>query len=406
MNKLLAELAARLPARPPERRAAGDPIFAPQMVSGLATGGYLVNARLAENLTTLLACVNAISSSIAGLPLCVYRRTADGRMEDETHPLNRLVVEGPNQWQTFPDFVEFLTASTLLRGNGLAEIQIDQAGALTGLVPIPWDWVSPQMLPSGRLAYDVTEITSIFGGTGQSRRLLQDQVLHLRDRTDDGLIGRSRLQRAASAVGTALQTQDFANQMWANGAHPSGAVKVDKLLTKEQKGQLRDGVKAMYQGTRNAAAVLILDQGMSWESISVSPEDQELLASRRFSVEEMCRIYGVPPVIVGDLSNSSFTNAETLLRYFAQFVLRHWTRKLEAEIVRQVFTDVERASMAVEFDMSDFLRGDPKTRWETNKIAVEARILTINEIREAEGYNPIEGGDVLPPLRPAAAVAQ
>jgi HK97 family phage portal protein len=238
------------------------------------------------------------------------------------------------------------------------------------------------------LAYDVTEITSVFGGAGRMRRLLQGEVLHLRDRSDDGLLGRSRLQRAATAVSAALQTQEFANVMWQNGAHPSGAVKINQRLSAEQKDQLRESIRQMYQGSKNAAIVLILDQGVEWESISVSPEDQELLASRRFSVEEMCRIYGVPPVIVGDLSNASFTNAETLLRYFVQFTLRHWTRKLEAEIMRTIFSEAERASMGVEFDMSDFLRGDPKSRWETHKIAIDAGILDRNEIREIEGYNP------------------
>lgn len=388
--KLIAELATALARAEaaPEKRAGGDPIFAPQFVSGLSTSGHLVNARIAENLATVLACVNAIASSIAGLPLCLYRRTTQGRIEDTNHPLNRLIIDGPNPYQTFPDFLEFLMASVLLRGNALAEVVTDAYGALTGLMPVPWEWVSVQMLPSGRLAYDVTEITSVYGGAGRMKRLLQGEVLHLRDRSDDGLLGRSRLQRAAASVGTALKMTEFVSSMYDNGARPSGVLKTTGNLDQESIERLRQSFQQAIAGPKNAAKTIVLEQGLDWQGISISPEDQELLASRRFSVEEMARIFGVPPVMIGDLSNSSFTNAETLLRYFAQFTLQHWTRKLEAEIARSIFSDTERASMLAEFDMSDLLRGDPKTRWETYKIAVDAQILDANEIREIEGYNP------------------
>ncbi|WP_254434843.1 phage portal protein, partial [Magnetospirillum sp. UT-4] len=105
---------------------------------------------------------------------------------------NRLVRRGPNPWQTWPDFIEWLVASTLLRGNGLAEIIHDSRGAVVELRPIPWDWVTVYLLPSGRLAYDVAEQAGLWGSTGRIRRLLQGEVIHLRDRSDDGLLGRSR----------------------------------------------------------------------------------------------------------------------------------------------------------------------------------------------------------------------
>ncbi|WP_020146820.1 phage portal protein [Thioalkalivibrio sp. ALJ15] len=353
-----------------------------------------VNARVAENLSTVLACVGAISGSIASLPTYIYRREGDNRVEDPTHPLGRLIHLGPNRWQTWPDFVEWLLASTLLRGNGLAEIVTDHQGQVVELRPIPWDWVAVQLLPNGRLAYDVTELTSVYGGTGRMRRLLQDEVLHLRDRTDDGLLGRSRLTRAAAAVGAALSTQEFAGSMWKNGANPSGAIKVPAKLDTDQRNEIRKGMEA-FKGAANAHKMLILEAGMEWESISMNPEDAELLASRKFSVEELARIYGVPPPIIGDLTHGTFTNAETVGRWFAQQTLSLWIRKLEAEMVRSVFSETSRATHMLDFDLSGFQRGDPESRWTSHKIAKDAGILTANEIRQVEGWNPLPGGNGL-----------
>ena len=359
-----------------------------------------VNARVAENLSTVLACVGAISGSIASLPTYVYRRDGGTRVEDPTHPLGRLIHLGPNQWQTWPDFVEWLLASTLLRGNGLAEIVTDNQGQVVELRPIPWDWVAVQLLPNGRLAYDVTELTSVYGGSGRMRRLLQDEVLHLRDRTDDGLLGRSRLTRAAAAVGAALSTQEFAGSMWKNGANPSGAIKVPAKLDAEQRAEIRKGMEA-FKGASNAHKMLILEAGMEWESISMNPEDAELLASRKFSVEELARIYQVPPPIIGDLTHGTFTNAETVGRWFAQQTLSLWIRKLEAEMVRSVFSETSRETHTLDFDLSGFQRGDPETRWTSHKIAKEAGILTANEIREVEGWNPLPDGNGLETNSPA-----
>jgi HK97 family phage portal protein len=379
-----------------EARAAiaGDPIFA-SVPTGLSTGGMFVTPHLAENLSTLLACVSAISTSIASLPFQVYQTGAGGRLEAPSHPLARLMCRGPNMWQTGPDFIEWLLAQTLLHGNGVAEIVTDGAGRVVELRPVPWGWVNINMLPSGRLVYDVSDITSVYGGSGRSRRLLQDEVLHIRDRTDDGLIGRSRLQRARSAVGQALALQNFASSMWKNQAVPSGVVQTKKRLSEDGLAGIRTEFERVNAGSGNARRVMVLDNEMEFKAISMSAEDAELLASRRFSVEEMARLYGVPPTIIGDLTNSSFTNAETLLRYFAQFTLRAWTTKLEAEFGRAVFTSDEAADHAVCFDMSAFLRGDPQARWTAHQMAVTSGILTRNEVREIEGFNPRPDGEAL-----------
>jgi HK97 family phage portal protein len=299
----------------------------------------------------------------------------------------RLVRQGANRFQTWPDFIEWLLASSLLSGNALAEIVTDARGAVVALEPIPWSWASVQLLSNGRIAYDVVHQIGPFGATGRTRRLLQDQVLHVRDRSDDGVLGVSRLRRAAAMVAGAIGVQDFANGALSNGIYPSGIIKAAGKLAPQQVDFLRDRFRR-FTGAANAGRALILDQGLDWATLTISPEDAELLASRRFTVEELARLYGVPPNLVGDLTNSSFTNSETMLRFFAQSTLTQWARKLEAAFASQVFSDAARATHEIEFDLSGLLRGDPEQRWASHKIAIEAGVLTPNEVREIEGFNP------------------
>jgi HK97 family phage portal protein len=318
-----------------------------------------------------------------------------GREYDQAHPVARLVQYGPNQHQGWPDWIEWTLASVLLRGNALSHVVTDNRGAPVELRPIPWDWVSVELLPNGRLVYEVTEITSMSGGTGASRRLLQSEVFHLRDRTDDGLVGKSRLQRAASVVSAGLSVQQFANSMYKNGINPSGALEVDGRLSPEAYNRLTDSFRNAFAGSQNAAKALILDQGVKWKQISISPEDAELLASRRFTVEELARLYGKPPPIIGDLSHGTFTNTETVGRWFAQHTLTPWIRKIESEFKRSVFSAASRATHELEIDLSGFMRGDPDQRWRAHEIAVKNGILTPNEVRESEGWNPLPAGETL-----------
>jgi HK97 family phage portal protein len=358
------------------------------MQAGVDLGGaYPANPRAAENLSTVQACVGAISSGMASLPAYVYRVAENGRTIDDRHPVARL-IERPNQHQTWSDWIEWTMASVLLRGNALSEIVTDTRGAAVNLNPIPWENVSAQLLPNRRLAYDVSDVTYLGGGTGRPRRLLQDEVFHLRDRSDDALIGVSRLRRAAAVVQAGLSIQNFSNALYLNGANPSGALEVDGTLSDPARNQLRQSFKEAFSGSSNAAKTLILESGIKWKQISCSPEDAEFLASRRFTTEELARIFNVPPVIVGDLSHASFTNSETLLRWFAQSTLSPWIKKVESEFSRSVFTQSSRSTHKLEIDLSGLLRGDPAQRWAAWKIAVDANILTADEIRAEEGWNP------------------
>lgn len=392
--------------RKEKRQAAGitkDPFLNAQF----AFGGPMnvVRSPMAENLAAVFACVQAIASAIAALPCYVYRETEASRVIDSTHPLQILIRTGPNMHQSWPDFIEWWVASVLLTGNGLVQIESDTAGGLVALNPYPWDRVNVQLLSSGRLKYECTDQSGAYGGFARLRTFLQDEVIHLRDRTDDGVIGKSRLARAASVLGTAMATQEFASASMANGMRPAGSLSFDEKLSADQRNEIRGQLQQNFTGPSNSGKFLVLDGGAKFAAISMTPEDSELLESRRFSTEELARIYQVPPPVIGDLTNGTFTNSETAGRWFAQFTLKAWVKKLEAVLARSLFTLEELRTHSIEFDMSDLLRGDPETRMKTNILAVAGGILTPNEAREVEGWNPLAEGNVLRPPQAAPAAA-
>lgn len=346
-----------------------------------------INARQAENLSTVLACVQAISGTLASLPAHVYQKGERGRMVAWGHPLQRLIDTGPNEYQTWADFVEWLIAQALLRGNAVCEIRHDSRGAVNAIIPVPWERVTVHQLGSGRLAYDVSDLYE----NGRIRRLLSDEVLHLRDRTDDGIIGISRLSRAAEVVETQADLQTFTGRIYQNGVAPSGVIEADEAIGPEQVQKLSERLKQAFGGPTKAGTALVLDQGLKWRQLGVSPEDAELLASRRFSVEELARLFNVPPPVVGDLTNANYSNVQELTRFFARNTLSPWIRKLEQVFARDVFTSQGRRDYSISFDLSGLLRGDPEQRWQAHKVAIEAGVLDPDEVREVEGWNPRGG---------------
>lgn len=373
------QLADRILARMGLQKRAADPSWA-----ALAPGiGYTagVSARAAESLSAVLACTGVISTSLASIPALIYRRDGNGnRIEALNHPLSRITRSGVSEAMTWPDFLEHLVASALLTGNGLAEIVRSGSGRLEGFRYIPWGMVTVVVLSTGRLAFDVSD------GRGNTRRLLSSEVLHLRDRTDDGLVGKSRLSRAAETVEGVKAANTHARTFLANGASPSGVIEVPRPMNAQIRDNLREQFESGFSGAGRAGRTLILDDGVTWKASQISPEDAELLETRKFGTEEICRLFQVPPPLVQDYSHNTFTNSETAGRWFAMFTLAPWARKIEAEFARSVFG--MSSGYELELDLSGFLRGDPATRWNAHKIAIETGVLDADEVRQLEGWNP------------------
>lgn len=246
-------------------------------------------------------------------------------------------------------------SSVLLRGNGPAQIVTDSSGPLDSLWPIPWANASVHLLTSGRLAFDIQDENG-------HRRLLQHEVLHVCDRTEDGMIGYSRLQRAHSVVSTGLQVQQYAKRTFGNQATLGGVIEADGKLDADALDKLRKHFSSVYSGASDARNAMVLDQGIHFKPVSLSPEDAVLLAFRRFTFEGIRRVYFVPPPVIGDLNHGAFTNTETAAPWVAQHTLTPWLRKFEAEILHSSFSESMRISREFHFDLSAFLRDDPEQR--------------------------------------------
>jgi HK97 family phage portal protein len=366
--------------RAPETRA----VTVADLYGGAAASNSTYSApAAAEALAACSACVDLIASTGASLPVRVLRR--DGT-EDEAHPLAALVRDGPNATQSWSDFVQWLLSQVLLHGNGLAEVVSDERGRLIALKPIPWSGVSLQM-SGGKLVYDVTQLTSVTGLAEPRRRLLAADVLHIRDRSDDGIIGRSRLSRVAPVIAAGLAAQEAAGALFVNGGMPSGTLEVPDLSDDAYK-RLKSQFDQKHTGSGNMWKVLLLQPGMAWKSESATPEDSQLLESRKYSTEEIARIFNVPPPLIQDYSRNTFTNSSAAGRWFAQFSLAPWVRKLEEAFRASVLTEAERATHRVEFDLSGLLRGDDAQRWQNWSIALDKGVLTPEEVRGEEGWVP------------------
>lgn len=352
-----------------------------------------VTPTLAETLATVTACVNAIAAALASLPALIYFLKMGVRKEAPDHPLARLIRRGPNARQSWPEFIEQLVASALLYGNGLAEIVTNRRGEIVELKLHPWPNVTPLLLPSGRLAFDVVDMTTLAGGSGKTRRLLDSEVIHLKDRTDDGFIGRSRLARCASPIRVSLTQESFGENLYENRATPSAAVSFEAPMSPENFERARSAINQGWTGVSNAGKVLLLDSGAKVQPFGLSPESLEMLEARRLSVEELARLFAVPPPIIGDYRNNTFTNAAQAALWFGQHCLSPWIRKIEEAFRRSILSD----EYELHLDLSGFLRGDPETRWKAHEIAVKNRILTANEVREVEGWNQRPDLDTPPP---------
>ena len=381
---LLGRLLGR---REPEQRSGG--FYGPSFSLGGGVG--LITPTLAEGLSTVTACVEAISSGLSALPARVYKSEGDGRIEAPGHPVARL-IRAPNPHQTWPDWVSWTMGQVLLYGNALSVIEYDGAGRPTALIPVPWQNIQVQLLPGGRLVYDVVLYTTPWGGTGLPRRFLQGQVWHLKERSDDGYIGRSRLARAPAVLEAALSLQAYSTAIWENAATPSGILTLGPGIKKEGKDRAEAHFNEQYTGTGNARRVLFMDKDSTWTSLSASPEDSEVLASRQFGVIELCRLLGTPPPIVQDYSHSTFTNAAQASIWWAVNTLQPYARRIEAEFDRTIFND---PAYHLEIDLSGLTRGSFETRWAANVAAVTAGILTVNDVRSQEGYAPLP--DAPPP---------
>ncbi|HYC42355.1 MAG TPA: phage portal protein [Noviherbaspirillum sp.] len=358
-----------------ERRDASDPYWA--NYASLRSGSVATGR--AESLSAVYACVSAISETIASLPLILYRRTEDeGRERASDHPLYKVLHDQPNELQTALEFREMMTAMVLLRGNAHAEIKRGYDGQVRSLIPIPGDRVTTLQLENGRLAYDVTD------AKGKVRRLLQEEVLHLRHRSENGLIGVAPITASRETVQLALAERDHGNSTFTNGARLSGILKFPAKLNPDQTNKLRDSWNSQHAGGANAGKTAILSEGVEYQTVSMSMEDAQWLEARQFSVEEIARLFRVPPTIIGDLRHGNYSNSVEMNRVFVVHTLRRHMAMWEQAISRSLLTDAGRRIYFAEHNVEGLLRGDSTNRADFYSKGIADGWLTLDEVRKFE----------------------
>ena len=346
--------------------------------------GEMVTVDTAMQISAVWACVRVISETIAALPWHVYERVPDrngrARRERKDGDIPWLLSTQPNPEMTSFSFREALIAHALTWGNGYAEIERTSDGRPSWLWLITPDRVTVERTRAGGIVYRVTN------GTGADTYLEPADVIHLHGLAYDGLIGYSPIAMAARAMGLSLALEKFGAKFFANGAHPGAVLEHPGKLSPEAHTNLQTSVAAQISG-ENALRPFILEEGMKWHAMTIPPEEAQFLESRKFQVSEICRWYRVPPHMVADLERATFSNIEHQQIEFVTHTLMPWCRRLEAEIDVKLF---RRGMVYSKIEIAGLLRGDLKSRYEAYRSATH---LSLNDIRELEDMNPVDGGD-------------
>lgn len=356
---------------------------------GTSSAGKSVTVDSALQLSTVWACVRLISETVSTLPLRLYARRPDGsRVPAMEHPLYRLLAFSPNAEMTPARFLLQLVASLCLRGN--AYIEKKRIGRrVVALVPLLPQCVTVRRLDNGRLAYTYTE-------DGVKRELSDDDVMHVRGFGLDGVLGMTPIHTGRDVMGAAMAAEEAAAKVFAQGLQASGFLTHEAgSLKPEQREQLRASL-ASFSGSKNAGKLMVMEAGLKYQGITMNPEAAQMLESRAFNVEEVCRWFRVPPFMVGhmDKQSSWASSVEGQNLHFLTNTLRPLLENIEQEITRCLLNPVEAMTYFPKFSVEGLLRADSRGRAEYYNAALRNGWTNRNEVRALEDLPPIEGGDV------------
>lgn len=364
---------------------------------GRTTSGENVDEFKAMQTTAVYACVRILAEAIASLPLHVYGRTTNGKERKMDHPLYFLLHDEPNPEMSSFVFRETIMSHLLIWGNAYVQIIRDKAGRVISLYPLLPDKMSVHRDDSGKLYYKYqrqTEENPNFKDKG-TVLLKQEDILHVLGLGFDGLIGYSPIAMAKNAIGMTLATENYGAAFFKNGANPGGVLEHPGIL-KDPK-RVRDSWNAVYNGATNAHKVAVLEEGMKYTQVGIPPEEAQFLQTRKFQINEIARLYRIPPHMVGDLEKSSFSNIEQQSLEFVKYTLDPWVVRLEQAFKRSLFLPEEKKRYLIKFNVDGLLRGDYQSRMNGYAIARQNGWLSTNDIRELEDLNLLsdeEGGNL------------
>jgi len=354
---------------------------------GSATSaGTAVSEDTAMRTSAVYACVKILAETVASLPLHLFKKEKNKKVKAEEHPLFSCLYETPNGETTSFNFREVMMTALLLWGNGYARIIRDKTGHVKELWYLRPDLMEVKRGESKKLRYEYSDES---GGVIKYR---PEQIFHVKGLSFDGIKGLSPIGQMKEAIGLALATEQYGATFFGNGARPGGVIEYPGTLKDPEK--LRESWNKVFQGSKNANKTAVLEGGAKFHTIGLPPEESQFLQTRKFQINEICRIFRVPPHLVGDLEKATFSNIEHQSIEFVQHTIRPWLVRWEQEISRSLLDDVERTKYFARFNVDGLLRGDYASRMNGYATGRQNGWLSANDIRELEDMNPIEGGDV------------
>ena len=364
---------------------------------GGSTAGKNVNERSAMQMTAVYACVRILSEAIAGLPLHLYHSKADGGKEKAVvHPLYFLLHDEPNAEMTSFVFRETLMTHLLLWGNAYAQVIRNGKGEVIALYPLMPNRMQVNRNERGQLYYQYTTSSDDAPTMeGSAVVLMPEDVLHIPGLGFDGLVGYSPIAMAKNAIGLAIATEEYGAKFFANGAAPSGVLEHPGTIKDPQR--VRDAWMSQFGGSHNSGKVAVLEEGMKYTPISISPEQAQFLETRKFQINEIARIFRVPPHMVGDLEKSSFSNIEQQSLEFVKYTLDPWVIRWEQSLQRTLLSSEDKKEYFFKFNLEGLLRGDYASRMSGYATARQNGWMSANDIRELENLDRIPaelGGDL------------
>ena len=395
----------------PQNRTAGSNYA---FFLGGTTSGKTVTERSAMQMTAVYSCVRILAEAVAGLPLHLYRYTDNGGKEKALdHPLYLLLHDEPNPEMSSFVFRETLMTHLLLWGNAYAQIIRNGKNEIVALYPLMPNKMSVDRDENGRLFY------TYYRGNDEAIKnkefavtLQPSDVLHIPGLGFDGLVGYSPIAMAKNAIGMAIACEEYGAKFFANGAAPGGVLEHPGTIKDPQR--VRESWQSTFGGSGNANKIAVLEEGMKYTPIGISPEQAQFLETRKFQINEIARIFRVPPHMVGDLEKSSFSNIEQQSLEFVKYTLDPWVIRWEQSIMRSLFSEDEKKKYFVKFNVEGLLRGDYQSRMNGYAIGRQNGWMSANDIRELENLDRIpteDGGDLylvngnMLPLQNAGAFA-
>ena len=375
----------------PQNRTTGS---AYSFFFGNSSAGKRVNERSAMQMTAVYSCVRILAEAVAGLPLHLYRYKEDGGKEKAIdHPLYLLLHDEPNPEMSSFVFRETLMTHLLLWGNAYAQIIRNGKGEVIALYPLMPDRMTVDRDRDGKLYYEYTVSTDDAPTVkGTVVRLKPSDVLHIPGLGFDGLVGYSPIAMAKNAVGMTLACEEYGASFFENGATPGGVLEHPGVL--KDPARVRESWHAVYGGSRNAGKVAVLEEGMKYQQIGIPPEEAQFLETRKFQIDEIARLYRIPPHMVGDLDKSSFSNIEQQSLEFVKYTLDPWVIRWEQSIQKALFLPQEKKEYFVKMNVDGLLRGDYESRMKGYSIGIQNGFMCPNDIRRLESMDliPVEEG--------------